>query len=345
MKNFNYILFSLISFLAIRKEAHTMDPPENELHTDGTSSPRHLSPAASPMEISRVDDPYNIIMTRQGNTLVWEEKDANERPVKNMISSEEFEKLNTPFAQINSVPFDRSKATQINEVELKKLLDEHSNPNSPNFFSIIDGEGVFFEGTIKDKIIPYFVTGGVHNCVAVTLHGRNGGRIFSALVHIARSNDITSMDTFLKPFLKFKEKQITLRSHYKSETLLNTFNYITGKKLQVNSVYVNDAYHSVNGGQINITFHPTYYRKNDIDGMDSSQPILRRSIPLLMEKMRPCAVILNSKTGKILEIPDSFVPDARRIFQALRPKDFLKAEEIDETNAYTNIKAYHITTK
>ena len=291
-------------------------------------------PSSSPGRSYVVNDSYE--MTRQGNALIWKGNDDKSRAVESIISLEEFEAFNQHFTQIDAVPFDKSKAKEMDEDELRKLLEEHSK--TPKFFSLIDGEGVFFEGNIRDKIVPYFVTGGVYNCVTMTLYGKSsGGRIFSSLVHIARGNNVDSIDNFLKPFLKFKEKHVTLRSHYKSETLLNVFNYIKNQKLCVNSVYVNDVHHSVKDDDISIIYHPKYFGKNNIDEIDNSQSILELVNSVAIQTRRPSSVILNAKTGKILEIPDSFILEARKTFEALR------SPSLNSTEVFYDIKAYHIT--
>ncbi len=48
-------------------------------------------------------------------------------------------------------------------------------------------------------------------------------------------------------------------------------------------------------------------------------------------------MILNVKTGKILEIPDNFIIDARRIFESLR------STSLNSTQVFENIQIYDIS--
>lgn len=368
MKKINGILFSLFFFLLTTKEAHTMDPPEGDFDEEIANASPHVLPDAPIIEdtgenappqkkkkrkkkkkkappttgeqatsLGVAQGPGNLFK-RQGNSLFCEKMDDKNRTIKTIISSEKFNELNQPFAQIDAAPFNKLTATQINEVEFEGLIKGHTK-SSPNFFSLIDGEGVLFQGTQKNKLIPFFATGGVHNCVAIALHGKNSknNRIFSALVHFARGNTLESLNEFLTPLSKYQEQHIDIRSHYKSETLLNIFKYIRSKELRINSVYVNDAHHSVKDNEITITYHPTYFGKNNINDINISQSLQDLMSPITLEIRRSSAVILTTKTGTILEIPDKFVIDARQTFEALRPPEYNKEQ------AYKNIQVYDIS--
>ncbi len=199
---------------------------------------------------------------QQAALRTWQHTDDKGRTIKEIISIEEFDKLNQEFSQINSLLFNKSKAEEIKEEELSKLLKQEENENKSkdkyiNFFSLIDGEGVFFQGTMRQKAIPpYFVMTGIHNCVGVTLYGRDKSNKnhFSAIVHVARDNNMNSLDEFLNRLSKFSNKRITLRAMYKTKTLLDVFTYIKNKNFAIEYVYVNDAHHSVNDNEISIVY-------------------------------------------------------------------------------------------
>lgn len=170
------------------------------------------------------------------------------------------------------------------------------------------------------------------------MFGKNKkGDVFSAIIHIARTNILDSIDGTLEKFLicNAKTRVVTIRSMYKSKILLDLFNYLRKRKIKIDSVYVNEAFHSVNNDDISITSHPKYFEKK-IDEIYDGISLEMLMGPSIHNRMLPSSIIMNKKTGEILEMPVHLTSQARDLFSKVRINDL-------KINDHVKIQIYDIS--
>ncbi|MBY0461658.1 MAG: hypothetical protein K2Q34_00545 [Alphaproteobacteria bacterium] len=252
-------------------------------------------------------------MERQGTSLTVKTTDPLGRPASTVISEELFNKLNRPFAAIDSLIPPAPSLDESDFAEFMRTVEAEKEPGRlRQIFSIREKEAVIIEGRLEDSpAFTYFVTGGIHNCVAIALWGCNAetGDFFTGLAHVRRKNRTTSIKPLLDTLLKYPTKRITLHSGYKSETLLNIFQYITSNGLEVTSVYVNNAYHAVQNDAVKVTYHPHYFGKTRTSEIEDNVSYFSLFPPVHGQNQRASNVIIEVKTGRLVEIPARYHVD------------------------------------
>lgn len=254
-------------------------------------------------------------MERNGRMLSEKGKDQHGRVLVSCICEDLFNHYNKPFADIDKlVPSVNSSQPQVDFPAYVNTLnvwlkEAETKPNP--FFTIIDGEAVFGESNSNLPISPttFMVTGGVNNCVALTFWGSNpeNGDYFVGLAHIARINSISTIEPLLDKFIKYPTKRITLHSGYKSAHLLEIYNYIISKGLEIESAIINQAFHSAGDDKVNITYHPQYFEKSSIDEIDSSKSLKDLVISNFIRIQAPSNIILHIPTGTLVPIDSGYI--------------------------------------
>lgn len=248
-------------------------------------------------------------MVRQGTSLVVATTDPLGRPATTVISEEMFNRLNRPFVTIDPLLPPPSSDESDFEEFMRTVEAEKEPGRLRQIFSIREKEAVVIEGNLEETpVFTYVVTGGIHNCVAIALRGSNDetGDFFTGLAHVRRKNKTASIKPLLDTLSKYPNKRITLHSGYKSETLLNIFQCIINNGLKVTSVYVNNAYHAVHNDEVKITYHPQYFGKESTSEIDDTAPYLALFPPVHGRNQRASNVIVEVRTGKLVEIPAAY---------------------------------------
>jgi len=255
-------------------------------------------------------------MKRLGNILVEQGEDQHGRSLTHVINPALYDRANEPFTDIDRLPsFVVPSRQQVTFLSYTNALNEwlKASDSKPNpFFIIIDGEAVFRESNLKAPQPPttYMVTGGVNNCVALTLWGHDpqSGDYFVGLAHIARINKISSIEPLLDKFTRYSVKSITLHSGYKSDHLLEIANFIASKGLTIESAFINKAYHKVdNTNKVSITYHPQYFEKSTIDEIDVSKNTIDLIKEHFIKIQIPSHIILHIPTGGLVPIDPRYI--------------------------------------
>ncbi|MBY0281026.1 MAG: hypothetical protein K2W94_02595 [Alphaproteobacteria bacterium] len=249
-------------------------------------------------------------MERQGTSLIAKTTDPLGRPANAFISEEMFNQLNRPFAEIDLLQPPPLTSNESDFTNFLRAVEAEENGGLKKIFSIREKEAVIMEGQLEDDFLfSYFVTGGIHNCVAIALYGCNPetGTFFTGLAHVRRKNKPSVIKPLLDKLSAYPNQRITLHSGYKSETLLNIFQYIFSRGgLAVTSVYVNSAYHAVQNDQVSITYHPQYFGKTSTSEIPDNTSYFSLFPPVHGQNQRASNVIIEVKTGRLVEIPAAY---------------------------------------
>lgn len=244
-----------------------------------------------------------------GKTLKHIGYDECNWKVTHIVNSFMYEAKNKSFEQLDKIASLGGPKCDIDFSLFSNTVNSLIQTNQINpLFPIIEGEAIYHERNSTHPCSTIFMlTGGLHNCVGLTFWGSNeNGDNFVGLVHFARFNQVSSIDSFLDVFMKYSTRRITLHTGYKSEHLKALVAYLTEKGFIIDHVFVGQAYHEVVESEkiINIYCPPQYFGVDEIDVSKSVSQLIGSNF---MQLQIPSNIILHVPTGNLVPVTDTYL--------------------------------------